>query len=137
MADVTVTPADVAPQSGFRSRPGVCGEAIDAGELVFIDRDDDSKLKLADATTAKKARVAGIALASGAAGNEISYAYSGTIELGSGVLGQGEVYGLSATPGKIAPPTDLTAGQLLTLIGFGATADRITLSITKTEIAHS
>lgn len=135
MADLTITAANVAPQTGYKSRQGIAGETIDAGECVYIDTADSNKIKLADNGASATAEVAGIAINSASTGNEVSYIYSGTIDIGSGV-GKGEVYVVSATAGKIAPVADLATGEYLSILCYGATATQLTIDINKTGITH-
>lgn len=136
MADLTVTASNVAPQTGYKSRQGIAGEAIDAGECVYIDTADSDKIKLADNGAVATAVVAGIAVNSAAAGNEVSYMYSGTVDIGSGV-GKGEVYVVSATAGKIAPVADLGTTEYLSILCYGSTTAQLTININNTGITHT
>lgn len=135
MAGLTITAANVQAGSDTRTKLVQYGEAVTQGEPVYL-KDADSKYWLCDNSTAVLAAAAGIALTGGAADDYGLIAISGDIELGA-TLAVGEVYTVGSTSGEIHPDTDLATTELLTILGFGKTADIFTVNIVATGIAHA
>ncbi|QGJ70613.1 Hypothetical protein PBC10988_23110 [Planctomycetales bacterium 10988] len=127
MADLAITPGDVVALEGATFGDGTAGEDVSAGEPVYLDTTDESKIKPAGAGgTELLASVAGIALNNAAAEQPVKYASAGEIDLGV-TLVVGEVYVLSSTAGGIAPYGDLSAGDFVTIIGYAKDADTLVL----------
>jgi hypothetical protein len=120
MADLTITPADVTPNtatSGYTpvKATGVAGETITAGQSVYLNS-TDNKIYKADANdTAAKAAAIGVALHGATANQPITYQTSGALNFGT-ILAAGKYYVVSATPGGIAPVADLTTGWYSTQV---------------------
>lgn len=134
MADLTITPADVAAVLG----PAVikyAGEAITAGEAVYIDL-TTSKLMRASADALVTAEAAGIAMNSGALGQPIVYQSYGTITIGA-TLATGTAYYVSATAGGICLESDIATGDYPTLLGFAVSTTVLSVSIVKSGIAKA
>lgn len=120
MADLAITPADVVivTQGGFAE--GVVTVAVAAGEMCY--RTTGTSYALAESgDTAAKAANPVMALSSGAAGQIVKFAATGQITVG-GTVAKGNVFVLSATPGKLAPPADLVATDYFTIVAFGVAA---------------
>lgn len=129
MADITVTAANVQPQSNAKIKHGNAAEAIGAGESVHkLLSDGLIYLSDADHATAAKHVVDGIALNSAAAGQPVAYQWDGDIDIG-GTVTVGEIYVLSGTAGGIAPEGDLASGDEVSIIGVGVTASNIRLGL--------
>ena len=139
MADITITATSVVKGDNANIVTGYAGEAIAAGQAVFVDTAAANVIKLADndlGSPADAKTVAGVALNGGATGQPIAYQNSGEITIG-GTVAIGEVYCLSSTAGGIAPVADVGTGDRLAIIGWGKTAAIITLAITNTGIDHA
>lgn len=113
MADITVTAASVAPNTGTVAPSiiarGTAGATITAGQSIYLDS-TTSTLKLADAdSSAATASAVGIALHGSLANQPLSYVTGGFFTPGS-TLVKGQVYAVSATAGGICPISDLTTG---------------------------
>jgi predicted transcriptional regulator len=135
MADLTQTAADVLASAGAGTGNGTAGEAIDAGQVVY-QKSSDGKLWLADAVTAAaNAQAKGIALNDAAAGQPVTYAKSGGVDVGA-TLTVGTVYVLSATSGggNICPVADLVADDYVTILGPATAADNLALNIDITGV---
>lgn len=129
MADLTITPANVATVDGV-VRHGTAGGTITAGQAV---RFSSGELVAASDSSAANAAVAGIALHAASDGQPLAYQDSGTIDIGATVA-IGKVYVLS-TSGGIAPVDDIAGSEFVTVIGIGVTAANIKLGINASGIA--
>lgn len=121
--DLTITPANVAAQSGASiDRSGTAGAAITAGQVVYKDSADGNKLKLADANAGTEGadvrRPYGIALHGASAGQPLAVLTGGDINLGATIT-EGTIYILSGTAGGIAPAADLVSGMSTVILGVG------------------
>lgn len=132
MVDITVTAANVIPQSNAvidRSRNA--GATIAAGEMVYLDATTKTwKLADADSATQEIQETTGMALNGAAAGQPLAVQTSGDVALGV-VLTAGSRYYLSSTPGKIEPEADLSAGEEINLIGLAKSTSVLTIKITR------
>lgn len=134
MADLSITPADVATVagSGETFESGEAGAAIDAGESVYRSA-ADNEWYLADASAAATARARGVAVCSAAAGQRVIVQTKGKVDLGAGT--QGETYVVSATAGGIAPIADLGSGEFVTVLGVCDSGNELQLNPWASEIA--
>lgn len=135
MADLVITANDVIKTGS--GQQGTAGEAITAGQALYSDAATSGVLRPADATTADKAALVGIALNNAATGQPVSHSgLTGTIDVGA-VLVVGEVYVVSATPGggNIAPISDLGSTEFVTVIGVATAADALQLSAIRSGVA--
>ena len=115
MADITITSSAVLVTATTVVQQGTFGEAVDAGEGVYLDTSVSPPLwKLADNTTAAKANAGGIALNSGATGQPASIATLGTLTLDGLTLGT--FYYVSTTPGKLCPYADISSTDYITQV---------------------
>lgn len=114
MTDVSITAANVAPTGSTILESGIAGEAISAGESVFLN--SSKEIVLGDADDTSLDEFVGIAMHAAADGQPITYAKGGGVTIG-GTLVAGAPYYLSATAGGIAPYADLTTGDRVIHIG--------------------
>lgn len=129
MADITVTAANVVTYSGATVASGTAGATITAGQLLYADSTDSSKLKLADAdNSSATATIVGISLNGASDGQPVDYVTAGGINPG-GTVTVGTIYVASGTAGGLAPHGDLMSNDYVSLIGVGTTASRIEMKI--------
>lgn len=132
MATYAPTAADVT--STEKGSQAIAGEAIEAGELIYLDASDDNKAKLADADGAggaAQANVAGVAINSAAADQPVSYlaADETEIPMGSIFTSAGKLIVLGDTPGKMMDAADLASSDWVTVIGVTKDASTLQLRI--------
>lgn len=122
MADITVTAANVL-KTAATIGSGTAGEAITAGQPVYL-KASDSKLYKAQADgTAEEVAAVGIALHGAGANQPLSYAGNGsTLNIG-GTTAKAITYCVSAAAGGIAPMGDLTSGQRICELGHASATD--------------
>lgn len=125
MATITITKGDVLPSTVGTRGTGTAGEALEAGQFIYI-KSSDSKWYKADATTLEKSgnnspQNLRFTLADAAAGQPIVFAEPGTLVTVGAVVAKGIWYVLSGTAGKMANHGDLTAGQYSVNVGYAPT----------------
>ena len=137
MADLVITPAQVQPGAGTSATVGIFGEALVAGDVVYVKAADGNLWKT-DADAAASAVAVGIMLCGGATGQKGAYQPpGGTIVIGAGAsVAKGQTYVVSGNAGKIAVESDLTTGDYVTILGVGNDSDGIKLDIRASGIAH-
>ena len=128
MADLSITVADVLKGDGATIATGTAGATVTAGQTIYKDLGDDSKLKPADADALATAACEGISLHGALTGQPLTYITGNNVDVGA-TLAVGEVYVVSVTPGGIAPETDLATGDFPTILGIATTSSNINLSI--------
>jgi hypothetical protein len=129
MADLTVTSADVLAPSGVTAQIGYnAGEAIDAGEVIYLDSTTGT-LKLADADGAASSVAVGVSLTTSATGQPVQWVKTDNNLTVSSVLTVGQVYVVSGTAGKIAPYSDLGSGDYVTILGVATSTSNLKLNI--------
>ena len=126
--DLVITQADLLASSSSPLLQGFAAEVIDIGESVYFDATNNN-WGLARATTAALAGTEGVGIAcscAAAAGQRFLVWRGGDIDVGA-VLTVGQVYCISATVGggKIAPYSDLVAGNFVTILGVATAADNL------------
>lgn len=131
MADYTITPSAVLTTATLSG--GTAGEAIDAGEAVYL-KSSDGKLYLGQADgTEAEATVKGIAVNSAeAAGQPVSYLPSGELTVDAATFTVGALVFLSETAGKLCPESDLTSDSYKSLIGYATAANKLQVSLLNT-----
>ncbi len=135
MVDLVVVPANVQPGPGSIERTGTAAVPITAGDSVFIDSSGAIDLCENDQTIVEAA-CRGVALNDAAIGQPIRYVVSGEVDMGA-ITAAGQVYIVGAAPGGIAPEADAIAGEFVTIIGVGVSANNIKLGITQSGVAHA
>ncbi len=144
MADVTQTPADVETGDHSSFQQAQAGEALIAGDFLYVDNDDSGKCKKADAAAATAsettASVAAMALTKAADDDYFAYMplVDGQVFKPGGTVEVGTTYVVSpTTPGKIAPDTDLDTGDYISVIGVGVSTTDIQVGLNLTGVTHS
>lgn len=133
MADITVTPANVAQSTGAVIENGVAGAAIDAGQVVYKSA-TTGLFGLAQCDDAANDDVYGIALNKAqASGQPLAVQRSGDITIG-GTVAIGTLYCLSATAGGISPSSEIVATNYVTLIGIGVSATVLRMNLLTTGV---
>ena len=137
MADVTTGNAVIFSGPGFTD--GIAGATLSPLQSVYLDRTQTPpKWELADADTEATAGVAsnevGITLNAATDGGHVRVAHTGRITSSDTTFTVGEIYVVSTTAGGIAPYSDLTSGDVLTILGVGATATSIDVDVWPTGI---
>ena len=129
MADLSFTAANVVADYQAKIKSGVAGEAISAGEAIYVKAADDDELWIAKHDgTALEAVAVGIALADATDGATVTYITEGELAVGS-ILTAGVVYGLSATYGAVAPITDTGSSDYVTVLGVAKSAGTLEVKI--------
>jgi hypothetical protein len=139
MADLTITATQVLPAATGVSLDNLyAGEAIDCGEVYYV-KAADGKAWLAKALTAAEAAARGVCVgAAKAAGQMMTGQKTGLVTLGAGAApAVGTPYFVSDNAGKIAPLADLGAADFMTLLGWGASGNKLSLDIGASGIAHA
>lgn len=137
MPDLVVVPASVVPGDGAQITNGIAGVALAAGDLVALDAPTQTYV-LASSATAAGARLRGVASCSAAPGQPVRIQTGGVLNLGSALLTVGEIYSLSGlTPGKIAPVSELAAGDFVSVLGVGQTTSLLQIKIWITALAKA
>lgn len=125
MADLAITPANVLAGLNSVKKTGTAGAAITAGQLLYKDKTDNGKMKLADANVEAASVVAGMALHAAAVGQPITYVTEDNdLTLGAAVT-IGNVLVLSTTAGGVAPVADLASGAFPTVIAVAKSATKV------------
>lgn len=134
MPALTLTLENVKLVSASRPKRVVYGETITQGQPVY-QSSADSRYYRTDANDGiAKANCQGIAISPGVAGEFGSIAIPGRtpgeslINLGT-TLAVGQVYVVGATVGTIAPYSDLTTGDWVTILGVAKTTALLDLQI--------
>lgn len=135
MADLTITAANVVKgQNASIDRTRNAGEALTAGQAVYIKSSDDKYWKAQADGTAEEATVAGVALHAAAANQPIAVQTGGEITIGATVV-VGTIYVVSAAAGGIAPWADLVSTNKVSILGHGKTAALLVINPTVTGVA--
>ena len=123
MADLSLSAVTATAQTTAHS--GVAGEAITAGEAVYIDSNDGRVWLAQAAGTKAQAECVGLAANAAAAGNPVDY-FSGVVDVTGAT--EGLAYFLSATAGDLSPHTDPTtpdSTEYATVVAVAETATRL------------
>lgn len=136
MANLSITASQVLTDLGQPAtyEQGVAGEAISAGDLVYLDAATGNYL-LTDANDLSPvlADVRGMALNTAAANQPLRIQRTGRLTLGAGAAPVvGQLYVASATAGKSAPASDLASGWHSTLVFVGYPTNQIQFTIIAT-----
>ena len=137
MADLIITAANVKPVSGAtqqNQQAGVAGEAMTAGQPVFLDRVSGSPTQgrylKSDANDTTRATCDGICMTQSAAlGQPITVIGSGAIVDIGATLTTGFLYVLSGNVGMIAPTADITTGWRVIVLGASLASNRFKINL--------
>ncbi len=136
MPEYTPVASSVLMVSGVVDAEGVSGEALAAGDIIYLDAADANRAKKAQCDgTAAEAAAVGVALNSApAAGQPVKYAVQGEIAIGAAIFaGAGKLVVLGTTAGKCMDVADLTAGKRICIIGWSTATNKIKLALINTE----
>jgi hypothetical protein len=135
MTDISVTATAVVAGSNATRDAGIAGEAITAGQVVYLSS-AINRWMLADTDSATaEARVAkGIALNGAAINQPVAVLKSGDLTLNA-VLTKGVGYYLSGTPGGIAPVADLATGDFTCFLGIAKSTTILAVDIQSAGVA--
>lgn len=134
-ADLTITPTSVVAGSNAKKESGVAGEAITAGQPVYLAATTAKFMKSdSDSATAEVRGVRGIALHAASANQPLTIQTDGALTLGA-TLTVGAPYFLSNTAGGIVPFADLSTGEYPVLLGFATTTGILDVSIVAAGVA--
>ena len=133
MSTYSIAPAGVVYESKSVAIV-VAGEALDAGEVIYIDSTTGKAMKAVNNDTAPKAEVVGLVVNSADADQPVAYVASGEVEVGVVLPASGHLLVLSSTAGALADSGDLTTGQHVTLIGWSTATNKLKLNIVKTGV---
>lgn len=129
MADIAVTPANVKEGANASKTTGIAGESITSGQAVFLNTATQKWMKAqSDGTLLEsgKGTQYGIALTTSSLDQPIVV---DTLDAAGITIGGttivGTIYVVSATPGGICPWADLVATNYVTIIGVGATGNKL------------
>jgi hypothetical protein len=127
MADLTITAASFLPSDNASIVTCVAGATIAAGDVLYRDTADSSKVKPADANSGTSAArtVFGIALHAVAAGQKLLVVTEDPALVVGAAVVTGTTYILSANAGKIAPDSDAAAGWYKTILGVAISTTAI------------
>jgi hypothetical protein len=141
MADLAITASDVSILATVGPAGTlVAGAVIDAGEVFYMDVDDDNKAKLAQSDgTAAEATIEGMAIASAEKiGQRVPYVKADDIAITiSSVATKGTQYLLSNTPGKLCTEGDLSSTNYTVPVAVASAATELTLGIRNTGITRA
>lgn len=132
MATITITKANVIPTSNTVRNTGIAGEALEAGQFLYL-KASDGKWYKADATTLEKSGSGNpqnlrMALADAGTNQPIVFAEPGSLIAIGTVVTRALWYVLSATAGKMADHGDLTTGQYSVLMGYAVSTSQFLFS---------
>lgn len=126
MADLSITAANVVPQSGAKIEHVIAGETIAAGKVV--SKATTGKYVLSDSDVSALKSPLGIAVNSASLNQPLAIMKSGDVVIGA-TLTAGVAYYLSNTPGGICPVADVGAGEDVVLIGLAKSTTILAVDI--------
>ena len=133
MATISVTAAEVIPDSSATVEAGTAGATVTAGQAVYKDADDSDKWKLAVGNvSADEAGQDGVGIAVNAASNgqPIKVCTAGTLDMGASATGvtDGVILCVGAdTAGAVETSDDagFIAGIYMTVLAVGIIVDTV------------
>ena len=129
MADITITAASVLAGDSTTRRQALAGEAITAGQAIYL-ASGTKKWMLADSdsATAEARRATAIALNGAALNQPVVGVERGDVTLGA-VLTAGATYFLGSAPGGICPDADVGTGEYVCMLGIAKSTSVLALAI--------
>jgi hypothetical protein len=130
MSELTILGTNVEPGTDADYWQRLAGEAILAGQVVYLASDDDRFYLARNSGSPAAAEVKGIAVnVTDFPGQPLRVQTAGTIGIvSSPPIAEGSPYLLGPDPGFIMPGVDLAFGQFCTLIGVGGPNDTLLLN---------
>ena len=136
MAAIAQTAANVRHVSGDRGS-ATAGEALTAGNPIYLDAADSDKAKKTDTDTLAQSVCVGIALHDAANGQPVLYAKPGSVVNLGATLTVGEIYLPGPTAGQIVPVADQASADYVTILGVSLTAANLYLMCYNSQIAKA
>lgn len=136
MADLTITPANVAQGSGAKTETGIAAAAITAGQTLALDAAGKLILADCDSATALTRSPVGIALNGAAVGQPVTYVKKGVMAIGATVAAS-VPYFLSPNAGGICPLADVATGDFAKFLGFGISTTQIDVNIVECNVVKA
>ena len=124
-----ITSASVLASDAGKPADLVAGESIAAGQVVY--KSTSTVALLASATNSVRANAFGIAVNSASAGQPLRVISEDPSFSVGATMVTGAVLVLSATPGAIAPVSDLTNGWYPTVLGIANSGTRAAIKIVR------
>ena len=141
MAALTPTAAEVQAGTGATAKflTATFGEAVTAGQPVYIKAADDKFWLAQSDGTAAEADVVGIAVCGGAAEQKGFAQSAGTLTFGAtAAIAAGDQIWLHTDAGSLtATEADITSGDFATFIGTANASDQIVMDIGVSGVAHA
>lgn len=129
MADLSITPANVVASANASRREALAGEAITAGQAIYLATATKKWMRADNNSgTAEARRATAIALNGGALNQPVSGLISGDVTIGA-TLTAGSAYYLGDAPGALCPAADLASGESVCLIGLAKSTSVLAVSI--------
>ncbi len=135
MADITITPANVAPQANAQIISGTvgAGATVVAGRLIYYDTVSGTYFLSTASAVASTAVVAGMAVCNASPGQIVYFQIAGDVAIGA-VIVVGQPYVLSATGDVFTTGGRLANGlpaslKYPALIGMGVSTSILRLAI--------
>lgn len=133
MSDPVITASNVVPQTGATIKTVTAGEAIVAGQTIYI-KSTDGKAYKSDNDDATARNCNGVACNSApVAGQPVSYVEAGPIALGA-VLTAGTPYYISDTAGGMCVHGDLSTPQRVIFLGHAISTSVLNIGIYDTAV---
>lgn len=131
MSDLAPTAANVMQVSGPPPGVAVAGVDLVGGQMIYLDKTDSSKAKLADcdASAATKEAVGMVICASAKAGQHVTYAKPGAVVAMGNILTAGSFYALSDVAGAVRPVADNGSGDGAVLVGAAISGTQMKLHL--------
>jgi hypothetical protein len=130
MADISITAGSVLPSSAASLASGTAGEAITAGQAVYVDSTDSGKIKLADNDVLAKIGCVGIALNGASAGQPVDYCTRDPQFTLGGTIASGVSVFLTSVPGGIGLVAEVGSADYGVFLGIGVGSNKIFLNPT-------
>lgn len=127
MAALTITAANVVKGAGAKTKKGVAGETLTAGQSIYKSTSDGRVYKADANASAATAKCEGITLHGALAGQPIEYQDGGILAFGA-ILTVGHIYVVGATAGDICPHGDLAQGWYTSILGVAVTTGNLQMS---------
>ena len=127
MADLSITATNIIAVDGYYPVDKKAGEAVTRGKVAYTKAADDALWIATAVGTSAQAEVTGIFLNDAAAGQPVRVISSGNLGFGT-ILTVGMIYVLSDA-GAIAPISDLTTSDYVSVLGIATTTSNLLLTI--------
>ncbi len=135
MAAITITAANVVPQSNAVFADHTAGETITAGMPVYIDTSTGKALKTDANASLLASTVRGIATHGASNGQPLRVQIDGDIAMGATLTVNGVYVAGATAAGDVAPVADLTTGWYGALLGIAISTSVLRLGIRNTGVA--